>query len=103
MANKHQGQIKQFRQISVAEAISFLLLLGIAMPLKYLFDQPEAVKYLGWIHGILFIAYVFQLFYLTTLLKWRFQRLFIYFIAALLPLAPFFVERNLRREYAEPA
>lgn len=93
-------QIKQFRMISLAEGISFLLLLLIAMPLKYIYQIPDAVKYLGWIHGILFMAYVFQLFYLTAQLKWRFQRLFFYFIAALLPLAPFFVEKNLRKEYS---
>lgn len=95
----HLGQLKQFRWISIVEAISFILLLGIAMPLKYLYETPEAVKYTGWAHGLLFIAYVFQLFYLTVLMKWRFQRLFLYFIAALLPFAPFLVERQLRKEY----
>ena len=93
------GQLKQFRWISIIEAISFLLLLGIAMPLKYIYDIPEAVKYTGWAHGLLFIAYVFQLFYLTVMLKWKFQRLFWYFLAALLPFAPFVVERQLRKEY----
>jgi len=93
------GQLRQFRWISILEAVSFLLLLGVAMPLKYLYNIPEAVKYAGWAHGLLFIAYVFQLFYLTIHMKWRFQRLFLYFIAALLPFAPFLVERQLRKEY----
>ena len=39
---------KRFKWISLAEGLSFLLLLGIAMPLKYGFDMPLAVKYTGW-------------------------------------------------------
>ncbi len=90
-------QLQQFAYISLAEGVSFILLLGIAMPLKYLADMPLMVKYVGWAHGVLFMAYVFQLLYLTAILKWKFQRLITYFIAAFLPLAPFFVERQVKR------
>ncbi|VTS00786.1 Uncharacterized protein OS=Nitritalea halalkaliphila LW7 GN=A3SI_05714 PE=4 SV=1: DUF3817 [Tuwongella immobilis] len=45
------------RQIGKVEGISYLLLLGVAMPLKYLADWPYAVKVVGLAHGILFIAY----------------------------------------------
>ena len=96
--SKQIKQINQFRWISVTEGISFLVLLLIAMPLKYILGLPLAVKYIGWAHGILFMMYVLQLFYLTTTLKWKFHRLFIYFIAALVPIVPFFIDRNLRRE-----
>jgi integral membrane protein len=92
-------QINQFRWISVAEGCSFLVLLLIAMPLKYAADLPLMVKYVGWLHGVLFIAYLFQLLYITIQLKWKFRRLFLYFMAAFLPLAPFFVDRNLKKEY----
>lgn len=91
-------QLKQFRWISLAEGSSFLILLLIAMPLKYLADQPLMVKYVGWLHGLLFVLYVFQLAYLSYALKWSFKRLLAYFIAAFLPLAPFYVERQLKRE-----
>ncbi len=92
-------QIKQFRRISFAEGTSFLILLLIAMPLKYLADMPLMVKYVGWAHGALFILYIFQLLYLTVQLKWNFKRLFVYSMAAFLPLAPFIVERQLKKEY----
>jgi integral membrane protein len=91
-------QIKQFRWISLAEGTSFLVLLLIAMPLKYLADQPLMVKYTGWLHGLLFVLYVFQLIYLGIELKWSFKRLVTYFIAAFLPFAPFYVERQLKKE-----
>jgi len=84
--------------ISLAEGLSFLLLLGIAMPLKYFLDQPLMVKYLGWLHGLLFVIYVVLLCYLTIQMKWKFRRLFFYFLAAFFPFAPFFVERQLRKE-----
>lgn len=93
----HIKQLRQFARISFAEGVSFMVLLLIAMPLKYMAGIPEMVKYVGWAHGALFIAYVFQLFYVTSQLKWRFQRLVTYFIAAFLPIAPFFVERQVKR------
>ncbi|MCZ8134288.1 MAG: DUF3817 domain-containing protein, partial [Algoriphagus sp.] len=46
---------RRFKWISLIEGLSFLILLGIAMPLKYMFDMPLAVTYVGWAHGILFI------------------------------------------------
>jgi|SRR5690554_1061900 len=92
-------RIKQFAWISMAEGISFLVLLLIAMPLKYFADMPLMVKYFGWAHGVLFVIYVAQLAWLGIKLKWGVQRMTIYFIAAFLPLAPFFVERKVQQEY----
>ena len=53
---------RRFKWISLIEGLSFLILLGIAMPLKYMFDQPLAVTYVGWAHGILFILYIYTVF-----------------------------------------
>ena len=97
--DKQLKQINYFRKISLAEGSSFLVLLLVAMPLKYLADMPLMVKYVGWLHGVLFILYVFQLLYLSTELKWKFTRIVSYFIAALLPIAPFIVEKKLKKEY----
>ncbi|MCH5690241.1 DUF3817 domain-containing protein [Niabella sp. W65] len=46
-------------KIAFLEGISYLLLLLVAMPLKYLADIPEGVKYIGWAHGVLFVLFVF--------------------------------------------
>lgn len=51
--------IKIFRLIGFLEALSFLILLLIAMPLKYIWGQPEAVKIVGSAHGGLFLLYGF--------------------------------------------
>src|SRR5690554_1761314 len=92
-------QIKQFRWLSLAEGTSFLVLLLIAMPLKYMADMPLMVKYTGWAHGLLFVLYVFQLIYLGIELKWKLKRMALFFLAAFLPLAPFYVEKQLKKEY----
>jgi integral membrane protein len=100
---KSNKQLKQFAWISLAEGTSFMVLILIAMPLKYMADLPAMVKYVGWAHGLLFVAYVFQLIYVTIAYKWKFQRLVTYFIAAFLPLAPFFVERQVKKMMKQEA
>lgn len=50
--------LARVRVVGIIEAISFLLLLGIAMPLKYLADRPEAVQVIGMAHGVLWILYL---------------------------------------------
>ncbi len=93
--------LKTFRKISIAEGVSFLLLVLVAMPFKYLMDIPEPVKYFGWVHGVLFIAYGIYLLLVTLKLKWTVERFFIGFFASLLPFGPFLFERSLKKEYGK--
>jgi integral membrane protein len=92
--------VKTFTTIALLEGISYVVLLGIAMPLKYFFEMPMAVKFVGWAHGVLFVAYVTFLLLCWIKYKWSFTRVVFYFIASLLPFLPFWVERNLKKEYA---
>ena len=50
-------KFSQFRAISIIEGISYLILVFLAMPLKYLFEEPMAVKIFGMMHGIFFIFF----------------------------------------------
>ena len=52
-------KLSWLRKAGIAEGISFLVLLTIAMPLKYFFHLPIAVKIFGWMHGILFVSFLF--------------------------------------------
>jgi integral membrane protein len=88
--------IERFRRIAVAEGWSFLILLFIAMPLKYLADMPLAVKYVGWAHGVLFIAYWVAAVPLFTTLKWDAERI-IGLAASVLPFGTFVMERKWLR------
>lgn len=88
------SQIKLFKIISTLEAISFLLLLFIAMPLKYLFGHPEMVKVVGMGHGVLFVLYVIGAYYLYEKLNWSFKILVITVFCSVLPFGPFYVEKK---------
>jgi len=90
--------LKLFRNTAVIEGISTIILFCIAMPMKYLSDMPQAVTYVGWVHGLLFIAYVYLLVMCWFTYRWKPGRVALFFLASLIPFAPFFVERKLRHE-----
>ncbi|WP_339865022.1 DUF3817 domain-containing protein [uncultured Algoriphagus sp.] len=88
---------KRFRWISLIEGISTLILFFIAMPLKYIFEYPLAVTYVGWIHGVLFIIYIYTVFPTAHSLKWNFTRTLFALIASVIPFGPFIFDRYLKR------
>jgi integral membrane protein len=89
--------VGRLRAIGLIEGVSFLILLGIAMPMKYLADQPEAVKIVGWIHGLLFIIFCTALAVVHRKLQWTLSQSAVVFVAALLPFGPFFIDGRLKR------
>lgn len=68
------------------------------MPLKYFAGIPEAVKYTGWAHGLLFVLYAVLLIQVWQNYNWKFGKAALVFIASLLPFAPFYVDRKLKEE-----
>lgn len=84
-----------FKKVAIAEGVSYLALLLIAMPLKYLAGMPLAVKYTGWAHGLLFVLYVAFVILCAMEYKWKFGKIVLVFLASLLPFAPFIVEKRL--------
>ncbi len=76
------------------EAISFLLLLGIAMPLKYIWDMPEAVRIVGMAHGVLFMLYILGAYLLKERMNWSWGTMGVIFICSVLPFGPFYAERK---------
>lgn len=92
------AKVNRFRKIAFWEGVSYVVLLGIAMPLKYWADMPEAVRYVGWAHGLLFILYALSLLETMIACRWSLLRGGLFFLASLLPIAPFLVERSLKDE-----
>lgn len=88
----------RFRFIAIAEGISYLILLFIAMPLKYFADMPDAVKYTGWVHGVLFMLYLLTLITAKINLNWSFMKSAIAFLASLIPFGTFILDKSLRKE-----
>jgi integral membrane protein len=89
--------ITRFRRVAIAEGWSFLILLFIAMPLKYLMDWPWAVKVVGWAHGVLFVWYWVAALPLFTKLKWDVERIFGLGLASIIPFGTFVMERKWLR------
>jgi integral membrane protein len=92
--------VSRLRIIGLIEAISFLILLGVAMPLKYFAGLPQAVSVVGWIHGLLFMAFCVVLTQAHQEAKWTIWRTGGVLIAALLPFGPFVIDKRLREEDA---
>jgi integral membrane protein len=94
-----QGPLRRFLSIGYAEGLSYIVLLTIAMPLKYYAGLPMAVKITGMLHGILFILYIAALAHAAYVLHWGIKKVLIAFVASLLPFATFFLHKFLE----EPA
>ena len=90
--------IGRLRTIGLIEGISFLVLLGVAMPLKYFAGLPQVVTAVGWIHGLLFITFCIALTQAHQEAKWTLWRTGGVLIAALLPFGPFVIDSRLRKE-----
>jgi len=88
----------KFLAIALLEGISFLVLLGIAMPLKYMAGMPQFVKYIGWAHGLLFVLYMLFLFQVTMEKDWKWSKAALAFVVSLLPFGTFWFEAKHRRE-----
>ena len=93
----------RLRLIGFLEGLSYLVLLGIAMPLKYYFDQPMAVRHVGMAHGVLFVLYVVAVFHAAFVRKWSFLKVLWALLASLIPFGTFYLERQLVREECEAA
>ncbi|MBL0049624.1 MAG: DUF3817 domain-containing protein [Bacteroidetes bacterium] len=92
--------LEKFRLIAFIEGISYLLLLGIAMPLKYLSGNLVVMKYMGWAHGILFILYCLLLLKVWTQYSWKFKKVVFAFVASLIPFGTFYLEAQIKKEAA---
>jgi integral membrane protein len=88
----------RFRAIAFFEGLSFLVLLLVAMPLKYIWGMPGAVRVVGMTHGLLFIAYVCALLLATLEYRWGMKRAGLAFTASLVPGGTFWLDVQLRRE-----
>ena len=86
--------IKLFKKLGTLEGLSLLILLFIAMPLKYLAGNPLAVKITGSVHGFLFIAYLILAVLVSKKLKWGFDTIIICSIYASIPFGTFIFEKK---------
>lgn len=89
-----------FRKTALIEGISMVVLVTLSVLKRTIpYEWPAlGVTYVGWVHGLLFVAYVYLLFICQSKYKWSWGRVIVFFIASLVPFAPFFVDRKLKDE-----
>jgi len=97
----HRSPIPLLRATAIVEGVSFLVLLLVAMPLKYFAGMPMAVKVAGWVHGVLFMALCAALLWTMIAARWPIGRGALVFVAALLPFGPFVLDRRMKQYAAE--
>ena len=87
-----------FRVVSFLEGTSYLLLLFIAVPVKYWMNDPQYVKLLGMPQGLLFVGYILLAFLLKSELNWSIKKLGVVLIASILPFGTFYVDKKYLRD-----
>ena len=87
-----------FRLITLLEGLSYVLLLFIAVPMKYFGNNDAFVKLLGMPHGILFIGYLLFAFYLKDTYQWKWSQLLIVMLASIIPFGTFYVDRKYLKD-----
>lgn len=97
LSKKQKPWLKNLTVVGYLEGTSFLLLLCIAMPLKYMMGIPEAVKYIGMAHGVLFIAYVLILIAAAIKIKMPNWAVPAGVLGSFLPFGPFIFDHLLKK------
>lgn len=86
-----------FRIISFLEGTSYLLLLFVATPVKYLLDDPQYVKMLGMPHGLLFVGYIVLAYLIKDEMQWKGKTFGIVLLASIIPFGTFYIDKKYLR------
>lgn len=86
----------RLRLIGYLEGISYLVLLGVAMPLKYIAGEPSWVRVTGVVHGLLFVLYALGIMQAAIEYRWSGRTVGMWLLASILPFGPFYIESRLR-------
>ncbi|MBF0695688.1 MAG: DUF3817 domain-containing protein [Flavobacterium sp.] len=89
-----------FKTIAFLEGTSLLLLLFIAMPLKYIGNDPTAVKYVGMAHGVLFVVYILMAIMMKIEYSWSWKKFFVVCLASMVPFGTFYTDKKYFRASA---
>lgn len=95
--NSLKTPLGRLLKIGFAEGVSFLVLLFIAMPLKYMAGMPTPVRIIGMLHGVLFIGYAFALLQAKIAYQWSIKKATIAFLLSFVPFGTFYLESVLKK------
>ncbi len=92
--------VQLFLWLGRTEGVSLLLLFFVAMPLKYLAGEPQAVRIVGMAHGILFLLYAYMIFHVATEKKWPLKHILWCLVLSCLPFGTFYFEKKYAHLYS---
>lgn len=96
MENLLKTNIGRLRIIGFLEGVSLLVLLFVAMPLKYYFHNPQATRAMGTVHGTLFLLFVFNTLSVGVEQKWNFSTTtWKVLLACVIPFGTFYIDRKI--------
>lgn len=96
MLHLFKTPIGRLRIIGFLEGISLILLIFIAVPLKYLCDYPALVKMLGPVHGLLFCLFVFLALSVGVSRRWSFSKItWKVLLACIIPFGTFYIDKHI--------
>jgi integral membrane protein len=88
----------RLRIIAFVEGLSFLILLFVAMPLKYIWQQPLAVRQFGSLHGLLFVLYILFVILCSIEYRWKFWKVGVLLLISVIPFGNFYADKHYLRE-----
>ena len=92
------SELQKFRLINKIEGISFIILLFIAMPMKYSFGYPMATKVVGMLHGLLVFAFIYQIIEAKKEAGFNLKESALYSVLSLIPFGSFYTDKLLARK-----
>jgi integral membrane protein len=96
--NSDPKLLQFLRILGAVEGISFLVILFVTMPLKYIWEMPEPNKIVGMAHGILFIAYCLLVVIVGYRFKWKLLTIFWALLASIIPFGTFVADKKIFKE-----
>ena len=87
--------IGRLRLLALTEGVSFLLILFVTMPLKYLLAMREPNLVIGMAHGILFVLYIYAVMQVRTLRNWDNKTTFLALLASVIPFGTFWADKHI--------
>jgi integral membrane protein len=93
-----RGAFTRYRVIAYIVGVMLLVLVFVAMPLKYFGDDPAVMNVVGPLHGFLYVVYLLFSFDLARRVRWPLARLVLVALAGTIPFLSFYAERKVRRD-----
>lgn len=90
--------LKHLRLIGFIEGMSYILLIGVCMPLKYIYEIPEPTRYMGMAHGVLFIYFCLLVLVVGKQRSWSLVKIGLALLSSLIPFGTFVADVKLFRD-----